>query len=218
MTTRRPTPLIIVGDGPFAEIAFEYFSHDSPHTVKAFAVERAFRARNALLGLPVLDMETLTAIYPPREHSFFAAVSYADQNKLRERLYLTMKSAGFTPTSYVSTKAFVWRNVELGEHCFIFENNTIQPFVRIGENSILWSGNHIGHHSIIGPHSFFTSHAVLSGRCTVGHHCFFGVNATVRDGITIGDESQIGAGSLILADIPPRAKAIGLWKGDRPDA
>ena len=35
-----PRKIVIVGDGEFAEIACEYFTHDSPHEVVAFAVER----------------------------------------------------------------------------------------------------------------------------------------------------------------------------------
>ncbi len=30
--------LVIVGDSAFAEVAYEYFTHDSPYTVVAFAV------------------------------------------------------------------------------------------------------------------------------------------------------------------------------------
>ena len=32
--------LVIVGDGEFAEIAYEYFTYDSDYKVEAFAVEK----------------------------------------------------------------------------------------------------------------------------------------------------------------------------------
>jgi acyl-[acyl carrier protein]--UDP-N-acetylglucosamine O-acyltransferase len=68
----------------------------------------------------------------------------------------------------------------IGENCFIFEDNTIQPFVRIEDNVILWSGNHIGHHSTIKSHNFISSHVVVSGQCTIEPNCFIGVNSTNR--------------------------------------
>ena len=55
-----------------------------------------------------------------------------------------MRNKGYQPASYISSNAFVWSNAKIGDHCFIFENNTVQPFVEIGDNVILWSGNHIG--------------------------------------------------------------------------
>ena len=33
--------LVIVGDGEFGDIAYQYFTYDSPYEVVAFAVERA---------------------------------------------------------------------------------------------------------------------------------------------------------------------------------
>ena len=91
----------------------------------------------------------------------------------------------------------MWPNVRFGEHCFVFEDNTVQPFVTLGDDVVLWSGNHIGHHTRIGSHNFFSSHVVISGSVVVGDRCFFGVNSTVRDNIVIEDENIIGAGALI---------------------
>ena len=177
--------LILLGDSAFAEVAYEYFTHDSPYEVVAFSVEQAHLKRDRLVGLPVVPFEDLERHYEPAEHSFYAALVYTQLNRLRARLYGAAKAKGYAPASYVSSRAFVWRNVQLGEHCFILEDNVVQPFVTVGNNVVLWSGNHIGHHSAIGDHSFIASHVVLSGFVSVGEHCFFGVNAAVgnkRDG------------------------------------
>ena len=61
--------IVIVGAGEQAEIAYEYFTHDSPYDVAAFAVEAAYRKRDELFRLPVVDFETLADSYPPGEHS-----------------------------------------------------------------------------------------------------------------------------------------------------
>src|SRR4051812_11622388 len=112
--------LILVGDSAFAEIAFEYFTHDSPYEVVAFAVKRTYLKRTELFGRPVVAFEDLPSIYPPGEHSFYAALVYTQLNRLRTRLYQSAKAIGYAPASYVSPHAFIWRNVKLGEHCFIF--------------------------------------------------------------------------------------------------
>jgi sugar O-acyltransferase (sialic acid O-acetyltransferase NeuD family) len=204
--------LVIVGDSAFAEIAYEYFTYDSDFNVVAFAVERDFMTRNSFLGLPVVVFEELESSYDPATHYFYAALVYTQQNKLRTRLYRSAKDKGYKPASYVSRHAFVWRDVEIGEHCFIFENNVIQPRVRIGSNVVLWSGNHIGHHSTIQNNCFFSSHVVISGFVEVGESCFFGVNATVVNNITIGSRALIGAAAVVLADVPERKVVVGTWK------
>ena len=194
--------LILLGDSAFAEVAFEYFQHDSPYEVVAFAVERAYLKRPELFGRPVVALEDLPSRYPAADHSFYAAVVYTQLNRLRARLYRTAKGMGYAPASYVSPRAFVWRNVTLGEHSFVFENNVLQPFVTVGDNVVLWSGNHIGHHSKIGDHCFVSSHVVVSGFCDVGANCFLGVNATLGNNVTVGSDCLLGAGAVVTKDVP----------------
>jgi sugar O-acyltransferase (sialic acid O-acetyltransferase NeuD family) len=209
---REIRKLVIVGNTGFAEIAYEYFSHDSGYEVVAFSVERDFIGSETMLGLPVVPFESLERHFPPSDHRFFVAATYTQMNRLRRRLYEEARRKGYLPASYISSRAFVWRNCRIGEHCFIFEDNTVQPFVEIGDNVILWSGNHIGHHSRIGSHTFISSHVVISGYVEVGEECFFGVNATVANNVRIGSRCLIGAGALVLGDVPDGQKVVGVWK------
>lgn len=193
--------LVIVGDGPFAEIAYEYFTHDSDYDVTAFSVERDYIRRSSLFDLPIVPFEEIEGLYPPSEHKVFVAIVYNQLNRLRTRLYREAKNKGYELASYISSRAFVWHNCEIGEHCFIFENNVVQPFVRIGDNVILWSGNHIGHHAVIGNNCFISSHVVVSGLVRIGANCFLGVNATFFNNRVIGDDCIIGAGALVARNI-----------------
>ena len=79
-------PLVLVGDSLFAQIAYEYFTHDSPYDVVAFAVEREYRRRDELFGLPVVDFESIAERFPPDEHSAYVALVYTQLNRLRTRL------------------------------------------------------------------------------------------------------------------------------------
>lgn len=193
--------LIIVGDSAFAEIAYEYFTRDSPYEVSAFSVEAAYIKRQELFGLPVVALEEVDRHYPPEDYEVYVAVAYGQLNRLRARLAGVVKAKGFRLASYVSSRAFVWHNVRVGEHCFIFENNTIQPFVTIGSNVVIWSGNHIGHHSRIADNCFISSHAVVSGFCVVGENCFLGVNCAIANNVTIGRDCWIGPHVTIMQDV-----------------
>jgi sugar O-acyltransferase (sialic acid O-acetyltransferase NeuD family) len=193
--------LVIVGDSAFAQIAYEYFTHDSAYEVCAFSVESAYLRRSELFGLPVVAFEELQRRYPPADYEVHAALTYGRLNRLRARLIGTAKAKGYRLASYVSSRAFVWHNVALGEHCFIFEDNTVQPFVVVGNNVVMWSGNHIGHHSRIGDNCFIASHAVVSGFCTVGDNCFLGVNCTICNNVQVGQDCWIGPDVTIKKDV-----------------
>lgn len=189
---------MIFGAGSFAECVHFYFTHDSPHDVLAFTVDDSHLDRDELFGLPVVPYERVMESYPPCEHAMFVAVGYSGVNRLRAELYERAKRQGYELVTYVSSMATIWPGLEIGDNCFVFEDNTIQPFSRIGNDVVMWSGNHLGHHSTIGDHCFVTSHVVISGNVTIGPYCFLGVNATLRDSISIGESSVIGAAAVIM--------------------
>jgi sugar O-acyltransferase (sialic acid O-acetyltransferase NeuD family) len=193
--------LVIVGAGEMGEIAYEYFTHDSPYDVVAFSVEVEHLETRELYGMPVVPFgPELVKRYPPSRHSAFVAITYTHFNRARERLYRAVKELGYDVVSYVSSKAFVWHNVAIGENCFIFEANVLQHHVRVGDNVILWSGNHIGHRSLIEDNCFISSHVVVSGYCEVGPYTFLGVNTSVRDYVKIAPNCIVGAGAVITKD------------------
>ena len=201
--------LLIVGDGEFAEIACEYFTHDSDYEVAGFAVERDYLKRARLLDRPVVAFENVEEHFPPSEHAAFVAVPYTQLNRVRARLCEAARAKGYILATYVSSAAFVWRNVEIGQNCFIFENNVLQYSVRIGDNVVLWSGNHIGHRSVIEDNCFVASHVVISGYCHIGRNAFLGVNSTLRDQITIGRDAVVGAGAVVVKDVGERQVVRG---------
>lgn len=202
-------PLVIFGSGDIAELAYFYFTNDSHYEVIAFTVDRDYLSSASFCGLPAVPFEDVVKIYSPEVYEIFIALSYSNLNELRKTKYLAAKAMGYRFASFISSRATVLNKDRIGDNCFIFEDNTIQPFVTIGNNVTLWSGNHIGHHSTIRDHCFIASHVVVSGGVEIGEQCFIGVNATLRDHIKIGEKCVIGAGTLILEDAEPEGLYIG---------
>jgi sugar O-acyltransferase (sialic acid O-acetyltransferase NeuD family) len=201
--------IVLIGAGEFAEIAYEYFTHDSDYEVVAFSVERQYINLPSLAGLPVVPYEELEVLYPPDQYELFVAIPASQLNRLRTRLYLDAKHKGYHFVTYISSRAFVWHNARIGENTFIFENNVIQPFVTIGNNCVLWSGNHVGHRTVIHDHVFVASHAVISGYCDIGEGCFIGVNTTFNDNVKVAQNCVIGSGALIAKDTESEKIYVG---------
>jgi sugar O-acyltransferase (sialic acid O-acetyltransferase NeuD family) len=190
--------VVIFGTGDIGELAHFYLMHDSEHEVVAFCSDAEFVKEPSYRGLPLVAFEEVVDRYPPSDFAMFVALSYSKLNEVRAKKYHEAKAKGYTLISYVCSRSVMWGDTEIGDNCFIFENQTIQPFVKIGNNVTMWSGNHIGHGSTIGDHAFLTSHVVVSGHVDIGAYSFLGVNATLRDGITLAERTVVGAGATIV--------------------
>jgi len=201
--------IVIFGTGGIAEVVYVYLTKDTSYEVVAFTSHERFIKEKELIGLPIVPFEEIENTYPPHEFDMFVAIGYKKVNKIRAEIYNLAKEKGYKLINYINSKAIHWGNIEIGDNCFIFENNVIQPFVKIGNDVIIWSGNHIGHHSSIGDHCFISSHVVISGNVHIEPYCFFGVNSTLINGLKIARECVIGAGTLILHD----TKESGVYVG-----
>ncbi len=196
--------VVIFGVLDTAELAHYYLTNDSKHEVVAFTVSREYLKETTFKGLPVVAFEDVENVFAPEEYSLFAPMTARKMNTLREDIYNQGKEKGYSFVSYISSKATVCDN-EIGENCFILEDNTIQPFTKIGNNVVLWSGNHIGHHGEIKDHVFFTSHVVMSGHCVIESNCFIGVNATIRD------YSVLAKGTLLAMGASLTKQKTDMW-------
>lgn len=189
--------LVIFGTGDIAQIAQDYFEKDTEYNVAAFCLDSAYREEDTYLEKPLVDFESLEANYPPAEYDLFIALSYTEMNRLRHRKFDEAIKKGYDLPSYISPNCTYLSKYDCGKNCFIFEDNTIQPYVKIGNNVTIWSGNHIGHHSEIKDHNFISSHVVISGHCEIESYCFLGVNSTIGHQVKIAEGCLIGAGAII---------------------
>jgi len=201
--------ILIFGTGDIGQLAHYYITNDSDTEVVAFCSDGAYVDADEYNGLPLIALEEVLEAYPPDDFGMFVALSYRNLNLTRREKYEEVKGMGYTLPSYICSKSVIWDEDAIGDNCFIFENQTIQPFVTIGNNVTLWSGNHIGHHSTIGDHCFVTSHVVVSGHVDIGHSCFLGVNATIRDGIALAPQTVVGAGATILKPTVEQGVYVG---------
>jgi sugar O-acyltransferase (sialic acid O-acetyltransferase NeuD family) len=210
--------VVIFGTEKMAQLAYFYLKNDSPCEIVAFTADGAYIDKKELWGLPLVPFEDIQKLYPPDEYKMFVAIGYRKLNSLRANKYMEAKNMGYELISYLSSKAIHWGDTEIGENCFILENQVIQPFVKIGNNVIIWSGNHFGHDVVVGDHCWLSSHIICSGNVTIDPYCFIGINATIRDNVTIGRECIIGAGAVILNNTKERqvyiAKPTDLYRLD----
>ena len=197
--------LVVVGLGALGRLAKVCFEQDSPHDVAAFAVHERFLPRDEreLLGTPVVALETLHETHPPDGHDVFVGVGFSERNRARARVLAEVVAAGYTPVTYVSSRAIVYPDLQIGTNAFVCEAAAIQPFCSVGSNTIVWGGTYIAHDVAIGDSCFIGPGATICGDSRIEDFCFIGSGATVRNGVTVRESCVVGAGALIMQDTNP---------------
>ncbi len=192
--------LVVFGLAEMAKVVHFYFTKDARREVACFTADAAFVKQDSFLGLPVAPFEEIEKLYPPDGFDMFIATGYRNLNMLRAQKCREAREKGYALASYVSSRASVWDDLQVGDNCLILEGCTLQPFVRIGNNVFVWTVCHFGHDVVVGDDCFFSSHVVTCGGVSIGSRCFIGGNSFIRDGVKIGEENIIGAQAVILGD------------------
>ncbi len=198
--------LLIFGTGEIGELAHFYFTHDTAWEIYGFICDDEYFREESLLGLPCIKFSDISH-YSVNDYAVHVALSYRKLNRIREEKFNAFKALGYELVSYISSKCTLWSK-DIGDNCFILEDQTIQPNVKIGNNVMLWSGNHIGHGSVIEDHVYIASQVVIAGHCHIGQRTFIGVNAALKDFITVGKDCFIGMGAILTKNCPDGAVCI----------
>ena len=67
----------------------------------------------------------------------------------------------------------------------------------------------MGHDSEVGEFSMLATNSVIGSYVKIGRGVHIGTNSCIREHIEIGDYSVIGAGAVVVKDVPPRAIVVG---------
>lgn len=205
--------VVLFGTGKIADVALAHLTHDSPHEVVGFTVDREYAHGAEHLGLPLVPFDEVARRFPPDEHRMFVAVGYHDLNRVRARKYEEAKAKGYALVSYVSSRASNVSGIEIGDNSFVLDGAVLQPGARLGSNVFFWCGNHLGHHASVGDHCYVAGQVVISGGARVEPFCFLGVNATIGHEVVIGAESFVGAATLVTKSAEPKSVFV---TGDTP--
>lgn len=80
---------------------------------------------------------------------------------------------------------------------------------RVGARTMVMKHVYIGHDAEIGADCELAAGTVIAGHVKLGDRVRVGVNACVRPFIEIGDGARIGAGAVVVKDVPPGVVVAG---------
>jgi len=131
-------------------------------------------------------------------------------NRIRHAKLLELQAAGARLSTLIHPAATVSRYATIGEGAVVFAGAVVNADARINQGSILNTGCSIDHDCVLGDAVHISPGARLAGGVRVGDLSWVGIGASVRQQISIGQRVVVGAGSVVVSDIPNDVAVAGV--------
>ncbi|WP_413305720.1 acetyltransferase [Bacillus sp. 1P10SD] len=129
------------------------------------------------------------------------------KEKIVDKLQL-MESIEFPNIIHPTVRLSPYNN--FGKGIIICEGNILTCNIDVGDFVILNLNCTIGHDTVLENYCTILPNASISGNVKLGKGVEFGTNGTIIQGINVGENSIIGAGAVVVKDLPSNCTAIGM--------
>jgi sugar O-acyltransferase (sialic acid O-acetyltransferase NeuD family) len=158
-----------------------------------------------LLGVPVAAASSVKW----QNWAGFRFVATIGNNSTRAKLFEDLKRRGGTPETILHPFSSISPSAKIGAGTVVFSGVVVNAGSVIGENCILNTGCSVDHDGNIGSHSHLCPGVRLAGDVTVGDRTMLGTASCCIPGIVIGSDALVGAGSVVVRNVPDKCKALG---------
>lgn len=131
-------------------------------------------------------------------------------NRLRSQLAKLVVEQGFELVNIVSRHAIVSRRAALCKGIAIMPGAIINAYARIGDGCIVNTGATVDHHCKIAAWAHLAPQTALAGEVEIGEGTLLGVGAKVILSISIGAWATVGAGAVVVRNLPANVTAVGV--------
>jgi len=201
--------LIIIGAGKFGREVFCWASHciqhGAPWRIIGFLDDRP----NALDGYsyPVGIIGSVET-YQPREGDVFTVAIGDPSAKKKFTAPITDKGGVFA--NIIHPLACVSLNVKMGRGIIMAPFTCVSCDATLGDFVTLNISSSVGHDAKIGGFCQISCHCDITGNAALEEGVFLGSHASILPGVRVGAWAMVGAGTVVLRDVPSRLKVAGV--------
>lgn len=100
------------------------------------------------------------------------------------------------------------QGVEIGANTCV-DKAIFGGYTRIGQNTKIDNLVHIAHACDIGKRCYIIALSLLGGSVIIEDDVFIGPASSIRPGVRIGRNATVSIGSVVIKDVPPKARVTG---------
>lgn len=201
--------VLILGAGGHGRVVLDILLQTPDCQVVGFLDNNEAVHGRRIDGIPVLglidDLPDIAA-----QHQINATIIAIGDNGTRRGLARWIDQTGVPMVSAIHPSATLAQGVTVGRNTVICAGVVACAHCQIGDSVILNTGCIIDHYTTVGEGTHICPGVRIGGRVRVEPGVFVGIGGTVVQKITLGCEAIIGAGAVVIEDIPALATAVGV--------
>ena len=194
--------LYIIGAGGHGQVVLDC-AKDA-----CFEVDGFLDDNDSIIGKSIQGIKVLGKVALAKEIDGFFVVAVGDNFKRKKVVeWLMLDDSKFA--TVIHPRVIIGSNVEVLPGSMILGGVVMNTSTFIGKHTILNTSSSVDHHNKIGDFVHIAPGVHMGGNVIVGEGAFIGVGASIIPGINIGKWSIIGAGSVVINDVPDYATVVG---------
>ena len=205
MVEAKDDGLFIPGASGHAKVIIDMVRKAGQYRIIGLFDDNEERRGTFFQGIEILGkLDLLDTMEPKR------ALIAIGSNDARLRIANHLSSVGYSFPVCLHPSAVIGEDVIIGEGTVVMANAVINPGSRIGKHCIINTAATVDHDNTIEDFVHLSPGCHLAGNVTVclGAHCGTGVSAI--PGTRIGRQTIVGAGAVVVNDIPDGCTAVGV--------
>lgn len=200
---------VIIGAGSYGTV-YQAYLQEVKVDVIGFLDDDEKIWGTTVANIPILGGTNLIPLLKDK-YGVEAVYCPLGNNKLRVKFLSLAKKYGLQIPNYIHPSVVISPHVTLGEGVYILLGTIIMPYVTIKDFVMISMGVHLAHHSILSQGCFLSTGVNYGASIYAEENAYIGIGATVMTGIhKLGKDCLIGAGAVVIKDIPERAIVAGV--------
>lgn len=199
----------IIGAGTYGQVYYSYLKKAGINIV-AFIDDNPNLQGKEILGIHVIGNTDLLSVLKDK-YGIEAVYCPIGNNKVRVKLLEKAKLNGLDTPCYIDETAIIANDTTIGEGVYVLAGANVMPFVKIDDYVMLSMSCNVAHHSELKKGTFISTGVNFGASILAEENTFVGIGATVMTGVErIGKNSIIGAGSVVIRDVPDDCVVAGV--------
>ncbi len=200
--------VVIIGAGGHGKVVLDILRAVGEHTIVGFLDADPALAGSRLRGVEVLG--SINLLPRLRQRKALGAIVAIGDGRVRVSYAQAVLADGLELISAIHPAAVVSPSARIGRNVVIAAGAVVAPDAIIADSVIVNTHAGVDHECEVDEGAHLCPSVALAGKVHVGAGAFLGIGARVLPCLSIGERAIVGAGAVVIRDVPPGVTVVGV--------